>query len=341
MQKQKQKRRERIENATARPPSSLAPRNDPPTPRRALRHRACPSGESIGPLNNHAPRIVCSSPSPPCHVSQVWDMLDDLPPVNTAAYGEYTDFADTLQDLEPVHTGGTAPLTISRKDRPTIDVTLWDKENDDGPANFRSKATKPRRVFGDLKMQTSTPAGKQRSSKQKKRRAEDPPSPPHRPSSSSRPRPRLLSRDLRSTAGCRRSSACERRRNAALHAWRGTARSEARRLLMRMGAHVSLEDVDGPGVLRCRIDETRDPAGAMGALKAVRFRVEVRLLPDAEQDFRVALLVVHEKGSAESFKAMWRRLRQEWTLDVVGAGTPLEVAPIPPPKERRAMGMAV
>ena len=32
---------------------------------------------------------------------------------------------------------------------------------------------------------------------------------------------------------------------------------------------------DGPGVLKCRLDEISDPAGVVGVTKTVRFRVEV------------------------------------------------------------------
>ncbi|KAL1747950.1 Pkinase-domain-containing protein [Schizophyllum fasciatum] len=343
VQRRKQRRRENVDKAASRAASALAPRTNAPTRARATRRPVLSTGESVTPHKKGAPRIVCSSPSSPDNVSQVWDMLDDLPPTETLASSvadeDYGDVFHAISDLEPVHTGGTAPLTISRKRHPEVDA-FWgmDKENDSNQTAITPKVGKSRRVFGDLKVQTNL--GKDRASKSKKHHDDDittptsfflePPSPSSplgtSPKHSWLPslfRIRTPPQTLLSTHGA------------------GTARSEARRLLMRMGSHVALEDVTGPGLLRCRFDETRDPSGVMGALKAVRFRVEVRLLGEEDQDFRVALLVVHEKGSAESFKAMWRRLRQEWTLDVVGAGTPLEVAPIPPPKDRRELGMAL
>ncbi|KAL1662049.1 Pkinase-domain-containing protein [Schizophyllum commune] len=335
-QRRKQKRREKVDRAAA-------PRNDAPTPKRGARHRVYPSEDSATPRKAGAPRIVCSSPSPPGNVSQVWDMLDDLPPADvftaSSGDGDYDDVFHAISEMEPLHTGGTAPLTISRKQNVNMDA-FWGTDKENATFTVTPKAPKSRRVFGDLRVQTNL--GKKSSSKpkSKKRRDEDiatptsfflePPSPSSplgaSPKHSWFPalfRMRTPPQTLLSTHGA------------------ATARSEARRLLMRMGAHVALEDVAGPGLLRCRVDDTRDAAGVMGALKAVRFRVEVRMLGREEEDFRVALLVVHEKGSAESFRTMWKRLRQEWTLDVVGAGTPCEVAPIPPPKDRRVLGMAL
>ncbi|KAE9399987.1 kinase-like protein [Gymnopus androsaceus JB14] len=55
-----------------------------------------------------------------------------------------------------------------------------------------------------------------------------------------------------------------------------TTRIECRRLLMAMEVRVILEDAEGLGVLRCRLDEVRDPNGILSALKAVKFKVVVR-----------------------------------------------------------------
>jgi serine/threonine-protein kinase HSL1 (negative regulator of Swe1 kinase) len=57
-----------------------------------------------------------------------------------------------------------------------------------------------------------------------------------------------------------------------------TSRSECRRLLMGLGAHVMLTQAESLGVLKCRLDKVQDPAGAMTPMKAVKFCVEVRSL---------------------------------------------------------------
>lgn len=98
---------------------------------------------------------------------------------------------------------------------------------------------------------------------------------------------------------------------------------------MRMDVRVVLEDSEGLGVLKCRLDEVRDSNGLMSVVKAVKFRVEVhRLLEDAGREV-ISLLLVHEKGSVDSFREVYKRLHREWDMD--DADAPLHYAISPSP----------
>lgn len=110
-----------------------------------------------------------------------------------------------------------------------------------------------------------------------------------------------------------------------------TARNGCRRLLMGMNVRVMLEDSEGLGVLRCRLEEVKDPSGVMSAMKAVKFRVELHQL-SRHRDGRipmVSLALIHEKGSIETFKEIYQRLERDWSLDVVGGPAPKEVTGTP------------
>jgi serine/threonine-protein kinase HSL1 (negative regulator of Swe1 kinase) len=92
-----------------------------------------------------------------------------------------------------------------------------------------------------------------------------------------------------------------------------TSRSECRRILMELGAQAMLMDAEGSGVLKCKLDELRDPAGVMAVLKAVRFRVEVRHA-EKETGYTTVLRFVQEKGAMSSFKAVFSRVQRDWEL---------------------------
>ncbi|KAF9071364.1 hypothetical protein BDP27DRAFT_1322383, partial [Rhodocollybia butyracea] len=100
-----------------------------------------------------------------------------------------------------------------------------------------------------------------------------------------------------------------------------TTRNECRRLLMAMNVRVVLEDTEGPGVLRCNLQEVRDPNGILSVLKAAKFKVVVRQTEEG-----VFLLLEHEKGSMDSFREVCKRLRREWVLDAVESQTPEQLA---------------
>jgi serine/threonine protein kinase len=96
-----------------------------------------------------------------------------------------------------------------------------------------------------------------------------------------------------------------------------TSREECKRILHGLGMRAVLIHADGPGILKCRLDEITDPAGVMGVTKSVRFRVEVHAASEAQEaaGFQTVLQLVQEKGAASSFRLVYARLRLEWDLD--------------------------
>ncbi|KAJ3790399.1 kinase-like domain-containing protein [Lentinula aff. detonsa] len=110
------------------------------------------------------------------------------------------------------------------------------------------------------------------------------------------------------------------------------SRNECRRLLMEMDVRVILEDEKGLGVLKCRLDEVRDPNAIMTALKPVKFKVDVR-----QADKELFLILIHEKGSMDSFREVFKRLQREWVLDAVESRTPDQLLPSPSPLATRQM----
>ncbi|KAG6857459.1 hypothetical protein H0H87_003526 [Tephrocybe sp. NHM501043] len=100
---------------------------------------------------------------------------------------------------------------------------------------------------------------------------------------------------------------------------RYTTRNECRRLLMAMNIRVVLEDPQGPGILKCRLDEVKEPSGVMNVFKAVKFKVdfhEPQLYCEGDEEvLKMSLVVGYEKGSIETFKEICRRLGYEWVLD--------------------------
>ena len=95
-------------------------------------------------------------------------------------------------------------------------------------------------------------------------------------------------------------------------------RNECRRILENMGVAVMLLQAEGMGTLKCRLEELRDPVGIMATVKAVKFRIELRI-PQTVQaiaGYTVAMNIVMEKGAASSFKLVYTRLRREWDLDM-------------------------
>ena len=238
----------------------------------------------------------------------------------------------------------TRPLSVRRKpQRPTIDTSSGEKENIagkdytiiDGTRNIMKrlslKRDKCQRVeFGDRRVQIVEPTGKEQSKLRKKnvRLA----SPNFSDTSSSFTLPSL-------SAVIPLSSSPKRR-------WLGhvfklkptsfsllsthdikTTRNECRRLLMGMNVRVILEGLEGLSVLRCRLEEVKDPSEVMGVLKAVKFRVELhQLLGHRDDDISmVSLTLIHEKGSIETFQEIYKRLERVWSLDVGGCLAPREI----------------
>ncbi|KAJ7733238.1 kinase-like domain-containing protein [Mycena maculata] len=266
-----------------------------------------------------------------------------LPDVYAPPSTPVTHFDEPEGDSSSV---GTRPLSVRRKvrpDRPTVDTSSRNKENvgdpltDAGSSNIVKKSSlrsgKRRNIPSDTKkVQIIEPTSRLRSAKLKKRKA-SPTSPafsdgssfslplpsPFSPISSSPKRSWLGNVFSFKPVAYTLSSARE------VH----ITRNECRRLLMGMDVRVVLEDSEGLGVLKCRLDEARDPTGLMNVVKAVKFRVEVqRLFEDGDGEV-VSLLLVHEKGSVDSFKEVYKRLRREWVMD--DADAPLHLAILPSP----------
>lgn len=247
---------------------------------------------------------------------------------------------------------GTRPLSVRRKPqptRPTIKTDLCDKENlnedyliIDGPGNVMRKSSLKKRRKGranlvDKKVHIVEPPERERS-RLKKKRSVGPLSPafsdagssftlpPPSPSSpiSSSPKRTWLGNVFKFKPATYTLMSTH-----SIH----TTRNECRRLLMGMDIRVILESSEGLGVLKCRLDEIKDPSGVMSVLKPVKFRVEVRQqhheVRTEQHDYPVSLHLVEEKGSTETFKEVCHRLRREWSLDVVGGGTPSAVVASP------------
>lgn len=86
-------------------------------------------------------------------------------------------------------------------------------------------------------------------------------------------------------------------------------------------------------ILKCKMDEMEDSTGILGMMKPTKFRVEMRNIPspifvskpfrenesgsDSEEEYEeaVAVMLIHEKGSGESFREIVRRLKKKWTLE--------------------------
>ncbi|KAG9037548.1 hypothetical protein FRB95_005130 [Tulasnella sp. JGI-2019a] len=101
-----------------------------------------------------------------------------------------------------------------------------------------------------------------------------------------------------------------------------TTRDECKNLLRTVGVSVVVQNSEsvGGGVLKCKLDEVRDPAGVMAIVKAVRFRVECHQTSSSHTaaGYVTSLTLVQEKGALSSFKLLFNRLRREWELDVPG-----------------------
>ncbi|WWD10158.1 hypothetical protein V865_008292 [Kwoniella europaea PYCC6329] len=111
-----------------------------------------------------------------------------------------------------------------------------------------------------------------------------------------------------------------------------SSRAECIKLLESFGASVILEDADGWGVLKCRIDEIRDVSGII-IPKSVRFRIEFLphsiwssttnnshqpnspIIPGSPRGTTTSMTMVQEKGALSSFRAVYGRIRSEWRLD--------------------------
>lgn len=94
----------------------------------------------------------------------------------------------------------------------------------------------------------------------------------------------------------------------------------ARALLEALGAACTQEgSINSSAVLlRCRLDEVRDPSGSVVVAKAVRFRVEFQPCNERvgqASGFVTTVALVQEKGALSTFRSVEAKLRREWELD--------------------------
>lgn len=113
-----------------------------------------------------------------------------------------------------------------------------------------------------------------------------------------------------------------------------TSREECRRLLVGLGVRVDTgrtAESTRMGTLKCRLGEIKDLSGKIAVMKATRFKVELHNPSISQQQagFEASLHLIHEKGSAETFRAVFGRLRDSWELDGPPGGTtsPEEYSP--------------
>ncbi|KAH7886856.1 hypothetical protein F5I97DRAFT_2019117 [Phlebopus sp. FC_14] len=129
-------------------------------------------------------------------------------------------------------------------------------------------------------------------------------------------------------------------------------RNETIRILEQFGVSIGIEETDGQGMLRCRMNDLVDSNSGALIQKHVRFRVEFSphlggpispppglgaaaspvspnvlsprytLNRHAMAGFTCAIVLVQEKGSVSTFRALCRSLREEWTLDALASPPP-------------------
>ncbi|KAK7466416.1 serine/threonine-protein kinase gin4 [Stygiomarasmius scandens] len=327
-------------------PSSLPPRAGPPTPRRArtgrIPHDA--SDESLAsnvpssqpPIQSFLVRLSEHSPdadaspslcSPGDVVSPSLALMQEImgggdvgikllstartTASPTSERAQKTPFGHSSANVNSIR-----PLNVRckyRPRRPTIDTTFLGKENEED--DFLVVDAVPRSADGSRRPS-------------KLRRKHD--------SHSASPASTLLSpRSARSslltpTSGPRASWFANVFKFAkpSAHTLRSThavqtTRNECRRLLMAMNVRVSVEDGEGLGMLRCRLEDARD---STGKTKSLKFRVDIQRSTTSQYDGDLFLILVHEKGPMETFKSIYRGLKADWTLDVLGSKTPDQVA---------------
>ncbi|KAK7012265.1 CAMK/CAMKL/GIN4 protein kinase [Favolaschia claudopus] len=353
--------------------SSLPPRDDPPTPRRAARIGLRSSSDESLPDRipfypstpaPHPPSpapIVDLSGLPPLAVPELKDdtmqaffqqivtQLNALQarigaePNSSDASSNLNLLTEVLADMSVADAAvsnapsgdssaggssiGTRPLSVRRKVRPPKLTVDTNKENiDNQPVEVASNGVVKKSSMRsnnsptNKRVQIIEPLGRLRPSKLKKRKV-SPTSPAFSDAGSSftLPSPLLASPTCSSPKRAWFENVFSFKPiTYTLPSTRDfyTTRNECRRLLMAMDVRVVLEDSDGLGILKCRLDESRDTTGLMSVIKAAKFRVEVQRSPDDEA---ASLLLTHEKGSMDSFKEVYKRLRRDWVLDDPGA----------------------
>ena len=330
----------------------LPPRNGPPTPRRASRgnRTSLSSAESSYNQIQSSPRETPLSPVidldafPPLNIPQHEDdevqaffnqIADHLQVLHARTSGGSPNLHDILPFEENALRGlgissGTKPLTVRGKTRPTIDTaTNSNKENIEDEyliVDFDSELKSSLKKEGkqgnrSIKRVHIVEPPKHGRSKLKKKRSGNDQSPalslasslspnPVSPSSLTSPFSPLPSTPVGTWLASVFKFSPPTYQLVSKYDLHST-RSNCRRLLMEMNAFVMLEDEEGLGVLKCEI---KDLSGIIVGLKSVKFRVEIheaRMQNEFDQGTYL-LVMVQEKGSQETFKEVYRRLKAEW-----------------------------
>ncbi|KAG9223949.1 hypothetical protein CCMSSC00406_0004435 [Pleurotus cornucopiae] len=328
-------------------PSTLPPRTGPPTPRRATRHAAWT--ESIASFQEQHRAGATASPNQAASVlSPLSPLLDALnvPNVTAAELQDekiqtfFLQIAERLNSMQspgmaqdgisqaldvPVSgptglapepsgaSGLTRPLSIRHKERPGN--TVKGKENTKVGAVARVLSVGKR---GRIKI---VEPPKRLTIVTKKKHSQDVISPAFSEDGSS-----FSSPSPSPTSPLPTSSTPPKR------AWFGNVfkfrplshslfslydeqetSNVCRRIIGEMDVRVSLEILDGSPVLRCKLEDAKDPSGYLN-VKGVKFRAEVRQSQGPE-GFPIEVVMIHERGSTDTFKEIFRRLKREWFLD--------------------------
>ncbi|KAF9266853.1 Pkinase-domain-containing protein [Marasmius fiardii PR-910] len=346
-------------------PSSLPPRDGPPTPRRASRGGRVSTSSSrstigrcpLQPIHvacgDHSPQISIMSPNLALMNEIITNRamrvdFNASPHSQTASHAPAV-IADVFNDDSE---DPTKPLTIRRKDRPErpiIDTTLIDhadKENAEGSFLIIDIEEDLTRRMSSLRDQphkhvhiVDPGQPHRRHSKLKKLRDSRFSSSSGEESTRSSPSPTTPFTYAAESLFSPSSNAYPRA-NWFANVFRfrpgsstltsvhnvHTTRNECRRLLMDMDVRVILKS-EGLGVLKCKVDEIKDRAGV--TLKATKFRVELREGGGEVSDDSLTLVLIHERGSIDRFKEIYEKLDRAWILDAAGSRTPEQVAEHP------------
>ncbi|KAJ8521581.1 hypothetical protein ONZ45_g1760 [Pleurotus djamor] len=315
--------------------STLPPRAGPPTPRRASRNRSTVQQDSIASLDNQggAP-CLASNPlaSPFAGISPLSPVMDalNIPNLTTADLQDekiqvfFQQIAERLNSMQTTRVGQappeepraitartTRPLSVRQKkvEKPTVDASGAGKEN--------SAVSRVARVFSTGKragkrvqiavpppMQVEVSSGTGVSSSDSMSLGSASPVSPTTPSS---PPKRTWFGNVFKFRPLSYSFVSIKDGP--------DTRSECRKLLAGMDVQVMAEDVNGCVVLRCKLEESLDPNGLMH-IKGVRFRLETQPHEGPMENFVTEVLIIHEKGSTDTFREIHKRLKREWLLDI-------------------------
>ncbi|ESK94919.1 camk camkl gin4 protein kinase [Moniliophthora roreri MCA 2997] len=334
-------------------PSSFPPRDDPPTPRRASRGKPLSSASSSDFTLSHRQPILADTANVDDSnmegiMSPNMALINEIistnamrVPVEASVSAPAATKSTSSHPLTIKATSSelsTRPLSIRRRERPelpTLDITnIDDKENYDGSflvVDFDVKLDldlpAPSRKSSIRKAQRDVKAGRrhvqilippQRKRSKLKKHCDFSPA-----SDTSATSPFAYTDSPLSPSHPRASwFASVFRFKPTSYTLTSThnvyaTRNECRRLLMAMDVRVMLEDSVGLGVLKCRLEETKAKDVGVGHVKSTKFRVEVR-----EERVGYCLALIHERGSLETFREVYGRLRAEWVLDIEGSKSP-------------------